>query len=72
MNTLEVELPESVPEDEARFMLALKLYESGRLTLGQAAEMSGYSKPTFMELAGKNGVPVFNYPPEDLEREMNM
>ena len=72
MSAVTIDLPDSIALEEARFLLALKLYESGRLTLGQAAEMSGYSKPTFMELAGKNGVPVFNYPPEDLEREMKM
>ena len=38
--------------------------------MGQAAELSEYSKPTFMELLGKANIPVFDYPPEDLEREM--
>ncbi|NES25911.1 MAG: UPF0175 family protein [Symploca sp. SIO3E6] len=43
----------------------------GKLSLGQAAELSEYSKPTFMELLGKVGIPVFDYPPEDLEQEMS-
>ena len=48
-----------------------KLFETGRLILGQAAKLAGYSKPTFIELLGKLDVPVVDYPAEDLEQEMN-
>ncbi|NJN24203.1 MAG: UPF0175 family protein, partial [Acaryochloridaceae cyanobacterium RL_2_7] len=41
-----------------------------RLSLGQAAELAEYSQATFMELMGKTGISVFDYPPEELEREM--
>lgn len=34
--------------------------------------MAGYSRPTFMKLLGRMGIPVFNYPAEDLEREMSL
>lgn len=34
--------------------LASKLYERGKLTLGQAAELAGYSKETFMQLLAKH------------------
>jgi predicted HTH domain antitoxin len=70
LNELQVQLPPEVQVEEARLMLAIKLYETGRLSLGQAAKLSSYSKPTFMELLGKNGVAVFDYPAEDLEREI--
>lgn len=69
-NQLTLELPLDITIQEARFLLAAKLYEVGRLSMGQAAELSEYSKPTFMELLGKANIPVFDYPPEDLEREM--
>jgi len=69
-NQLTVQLPADIPAQEARFLLAAKLYETGRLSIGQAAELSEYSKPTFMELLGKIGIAVFDYPPEDLEKEM--
>ncbi len=72
LSELHVELPPDVHVEEARLMLAIKLYETGRLSLGQAAKLSRYSKPTFMELLGKNGVAVFDYPAADLEREMNL
>jgi predicted HTH domain antitoxin len=49
----------------------VKLFETGRLSLGQAAKAAGYSKQSFMELLGKHRVPVFDYPAEDLEREVN-
>ncbi|MGB3291423.1 MAG: UPF0175 family protein [Phormidesmis sp.] len=67
---LTVQLPSDVTAQEARFLLAAKLYEIGRISLGKAAELSEYSKPTFMELLGKAGIPVFDYPLEDLEKEM--
>ena len=69
-NQLTLQLPPDISTQEARFLLAAKLYEVGRLSLGQAAKLSEYSKPTFIELLGKAGVPVFDYPPEDLEKEL--
>jgi predicted HTH domain antitoxin len=71
MNALTVQLPPDIPVEEARFLLMVKLFETGRLTLGQAAKLAGYSKPTFIELLGKLDVPVIDYPAEDLEQEMN-
>lgn len=72
MNQLIIQLPPEVPVEEARLLLSAKLFETGRLSLGQAAELAGYSKATFMELLGKMGIPVFDYPPEDLERELKL
>ena len=50
----------------------VKLFETGRLSLGQAAKLAGYSKATFIELLGKLGVPVIDYSAEDLQQEMNL
>ncbi|MEM9151308.1 MAG: UPF0175 family protein [Cyanobacteria bacterium P01_F01_bin.3] len=69
-NQLTIQLPSDIQAQEARFLLAAKLYETGRLSMGQAAELAEYSKSTFMELLGKNGIAVFDYPPEDLAKEM--
>ena len=71
MSQLRVDLPPEIEVEEARLLLSVKLFETGRLTLGQAAELAGYSKRTFMELLGKRSVEVFNYPPEDLEAEFS-
>lgn len=70
MNVLQVELPLEVSEEEARLLLAIKLYEVGKVTLGQAAKMAGYSKRAFIELLGHYGVPVIAYPPEELREEV--
>lgn len=69
VSELKVLLPPEVPVEEARLLLMVKLFETGRLSLGQAARLAGYSKRAFMELLGKLGVAVFDYPPEDLREE---
>ena len=63
-------LPPGVSVDEARLALAAKLVELGRLSTGQGATLAGLSKASFLELVGKLGVPVFAYPPEELNREL--
>lgn len=70
MRTIRIDLPPEVSEEEVRFLLALKLYEIGRLSLGQAAKLAGYSKRTFIELLGKHGIPVVSYSPEELREEV--
>ncbi len=71
MNQLTVQLPSNIEVEEARLLLSVKLFETGRLSLGQSAKLAGYSKPTFIELLGKMGVAVINYPAEELEQEIN-
>jgi predicted HTH domain antitoxin len=53
-------------------LLAIKLWEIGRLSLGQAAAVAGYSRRTFMEILGKQGVPIFDYNPEELVVEQGI
>lgn len=72
MNELKIELPSNISKDEAQLLLAVKLFETGKLSIGQAAKLGGYSKRTFIELLSKMGVPVINYPAEDLEREISL
>ncbi|MHB2151038.1 UPF0175 family protein [Calditrichota bacterium LG25] len=72
MNEITIQLPPEVQKDEAKLLLMIKLYETGKLSLGQAAKFSGYSKRAFMELLGKYGARVIDYPAEDLEQEMNL
>lgn len=72
MRTLTIQIPDTVDLDdkEARMALASKLYELGKLTLGQAADMAGYSKETFMELLSDYGVSFFNYSPDELDEDI--
>lgn len=70
MSELKLELPPEVPVEEARLLLMMKLFETGRLSLGQAARLAGHSKRAFMELLGKAGIAVFDYPASDLSEEI--
>ena len=65
--TVTVKIPKtlSLSEFEIRMILASRLYETGKITSGQAAEMVGLSKRAFIELLGKDNVSVFGYTLED-------
>jgi predicted HTH domain antitoxin len=67
---MRVELPHTLSEEEARTLLAVKLFEVGKVTLGQAAKIAELSKRAFLEILGRYAVPVFNYSPEELRREL--
>lgn len=66
---LDLVLPDSIPNEEARLMLALKLYEKGRLTLGQAARAAGCSKRAFIDVLGREGVSILDSDPAELATE---
>ncbi len=73
MTTITLKVPDSLAEyqnDTVRF-IAAKLYESGKLSLGQAAEMTRLSKRTFAELLNEYGVSFINYSTEDLKDELD-
>lgn len=72
MNQLTIELPPTISSDEAKLLLATKLYEVNKLSLGKAAKFAGYSKNTFIELISKMGIAVINYPAEELDQEVNL
>ena len=44
--------------NEAKFMLALKLFEVGRLSSGKAGELCGMGRVEFLFAAGRAGVAV--------------
>jgi len=72
MKTIQFTIPETVDLDdrEAKMLLASRLYEKGKLTLGQAAEMVGLSKRAFMEILGDYEVSIFNFPLSELDNDM--
>ena len=67
MSPATIAIPPSVTEGEAKLYVSMKLFEIGRLSCGQAAELAGYSKRTYMELVGKHGVAVMDYPASELQ-----
>lgn len=72
MKTITLNIPDNVEVDNLQLLmlLASKLYEQGKLSLGQAAEMAGLSKKTFSELLGKYNVSIFNYPTNELSNDV--
>ena len=72
MKTLTINIPDSLDIDdkEITMLVAAKLYEQGKLSLGQAAELAGLTKRSFTELLGRYGVSLFNYPASELSRDV--
>ena len=79
MNTLTIEYPSEVlwalqqePEEfaaEARLLLALKLYKTGKLSTGLAAQVAGVPRVTFFHLLGQHGLSPFGETAEELEED---
>jgi predicted HTH domain antitoxin len=57
-------------EQHIRLMAALKMFELGKISSGKAAELAGMSRVEFLETCGRYRVSIFNYPPEEAEREI--
>ena len=55
--------------DEARLLLAVKLYESGRLGSGLAAQLAGVPRSTFIFLLGRYGLSAVGVDPEEIEKD---
>lgn len=72
MKVLTLNIPDSLDVDnqDLAMLLATKLYEQGKLSLGQAAELAGLTKRTFAELLGSYNVSIFNYPGSDLSKDV--
>jgi len=72
MRTIHINIPESVDRNdyELTMFIAAKLYEDGTLSSGQAAELVGISKRTFIETLGKYGVSLFSDSLDDLESDI--
>jgi predicted HTH domain antitoxin len=57
-------------EKTAKRFLAAKLYESGKLSLGQAAKLDGLSKVAFSEILADYNVSLFNYDPSEIGKDV--
>ena len=80
MNTLTIEYPSEVLwalqheprefEADARVLLAVKLYETGRLSTGMAAQVAGVPRSTFIFLLSRYGLSPFGQSPDELEEDL--
>ncbi len=72
MKTLTLNIPDSlyVNTRDIAMIVSTLLYEQGKLSLGQAAEVAGITKRTFAELLGSYNVSIFNFPASDLSRDV--
>lgn len=68
MRTISFNLPENldINEPELKIILAGELYDRERLSLGQAAELTGLSKRAFIEVLGLYGYSIFSKSEDDL------
>jgi len=69
---LNVNIPDmvNISESELKILLASKLYETQKLSLGQAADVATLSKRAFIEILGKYGVSLFSTSPEELIQDI--
>lgn len=80
MTTISIEVPESIfsalrkdPKEfteELRLLAAIKWYELGQITQGQAAEVAGLNRTEFINILSRYQVSPFQYAPEELEADL--
>jgi predicted HTH domain antitoxin len=72
MKTLTISIPDALDLDDRglAMLVSTSLYEQGKLSLGQAAEVAGLTKRAFAELLASYSVSIFNFPASDLERDV--
>ena len=61
---------EDLIEREIAEVVALHLYSRGQITSGTAANIIGISRVEFLQLAGKEKIPMFQYSEEELAHEL--
>lgn len=78
-NTLTIDLPvEGLPPlaelpdnfaDEVRFLVAVKLFEQGRISSGKAGRLCGMGRVEFLLAASRAGVPVVDLSENEMAAE---
>ena len=57
-------------EREARLILALKLYESGKLSSGLAAKIADMPRLAFISILGQYGLSPFGETPKEITKDL--
>ena len=56
--------------EEAKLLVAVKLYELGRLSSGAATKLAGIPKPLFLMKLADYGVDAFQLTEEDFQQDL--
>jgi predicted HTH domain antitoxin len=80
MNGIEIKLPDDVVEslqitgidreklkEEAKRVLAVELFNEGRLSLESSAKLAGMHLSDFMSFLSKKKIPIVDYSDEEIE-----
>lgn len=57
--------------EEAKLLLAAKLYEMGKISSGQAARLAGKNRVEFLFSLSRLNIPMSNLREDDLQNEVN-
>jgi len=68
--TLEVPDVANVSQTDVQILLAMKLFETEKLSMGKAAEMARLSYRAFYELLVRYGIPVVSMTEDDVKWEI--
>ncbi len=81
MSTMTIEYPDSLPaltnqsvaefEQESRLALAMKMYELGRWSSGQAARVAGIPRARFLLECPRFQVPTVSWDDDEIEAEFS-
>jgi predicted HTH domain antitoxin len=82
MKTITLKLPDSLfwrnaesrdaVERRSRLLLALKYFELGEITSGQAAAMAGIGRVQFLSEASRHGIAVADLDEDELKAELGV
>lgn len=53
-----------------KLFIAIKFYQLAKLTIGQAARLSGLTRYEFEKILAKNKIPISNLTIEDVEKDI--
>lgn len=72
MSVYQITIPAKagITDFELKMMVASKLFNDGKLSSGEAAEIVGLSKRSFIELLGKYDVSLFSSELNELEEDI--
>ena len=59
----------NIEDEELKLALAIRLLEEGKISLGKAAEVAGFSERSFAEILLKKGVSPVVFEGIDLDKE---